>query len=258
MSSDTGKGLLLRPHHTPGASVREVEPGCWRLEIPGGPQGKYRLAQLDDYTHLQRRNYPWSPPFRLSLRARSSSREIPGTWGFGLWNDPFGMGIAGGIDLIRLPVLPNTAWFFFSSPENYLSIRDDLPANGGTAGTFRSPKIPAPLLALGFPGLALAPFKPGMRLLRKLARVPVKQESVLLEIDPVEWHDYRLEWERDTSRFWIDGSLLLETDVSPLGPLGLVIWVDNQYAALRPSGEARFGTLANDPAWIEVADISDR
>ena len=255
MSSDTGNRPLLRPAHTKGASVREVEPGCWKLEIPGGPKGKYRLAQLDDYTHLRRRNYPRNPPFQLSLRARSSSGSIPGTWGFGLWNDPFGMGIIGGVDLVRLPALPNTAWFFFSSPENYLSLRDDLPSTGATAGVFRSPKIPTPLLALGAPGAVLALFKPGVRLLRRLARLLVKQETVLLEIDPTEWHSYRLDWQKNSSRFWVDESLVLETNTPPLGPMGLVIWVDNQYAALSPSGEARFGTLENDPAWIEVSEI---
>jgi hypothetical protein len=49
---------------------------------------------------------------------------------------------------------------------------------------------------------------------------------------------------------------ILETQVSPAGPLGLVLWVDNQYASLPPDGRIGSGTLANEhAAWIELADL---
>src|SRR2546427_795796 len=39
----------LRPRTTRGAQVETIAPGHWRLTIPAGPAGRYRLAQLDDY-----------------------------------------------------------------------------------------------------------------------------------------------------------------------------------------------------------------
>jgi len=242
---------------TPGSRVIPMEGDGWHLEIPPGPAGRYRLAQLDDYQGLPRRSHPRHAPLHLSLRARASAAEIPGTWGFGLWNDPFGtsLGFGGGQ---RLPALPNAAWFFFASPENHLSLRDDLPANGGMAAAFRSAALPTPLLALGALGLPLLVIKPISRLLRRLGRRFVRQDTARLEINPAEWHAYELAWEPERTTFRLDGRSVLESKISPHGPLGLVMWVDNQYAAWHPDGRLRWGTLANrEPAWLEVAEIKN-
>ena len=141
----------LIPIHTRAAQVHALAPGAWRLEIPAGAAGRYRLAQVDDYHRLRRRDFPWRPPLRLSLRARASAPDLPGTWGFGLWNDPFSLSMGLGGAAQRFPALPNAAWFFFASPPNYLSFRDDLPAQGFLAATFQAPAIPAPLLGAGCP-----------------------------------------------------------------------------------------------------------
>jgi hypothetical protein len=54
----------------------------------------------------------------------------------------------------------------------------------------------------------------------------------------------------------VDGRTVLETALSPEPPLGLVIWVDNQYAALPPDGKFHYGTLPNpEAAWIEVKEL---
>jgi hypothetical protein len=66
------------------------------------------------------------------------------------------MAILKGTEMLRLPALPNTAWFFFASPPNYLSLRDDLPAQGALAAVFRSPRLPASLLVLGAASSAAA------------------------------------------------------------------------------------------------------
>jgi hypothetical protein len=56
--------------------------------------------------------------------------------------------------------------------------------------------------------------------------------------------------------FSVDGTLAFESSVSPNPPLGLVIWIDNQYAAFTPEGKIGFGVLENpEPAWLEVRDI---
>ena len=44
--------------------------------------------------------------------------------------------------------------------------------------------------------------------------------------------------------------------IAPHGRLSLVIWIDNQYAALPPVGRLRYGTLPNPaPAWMEIRDF---
>jgi hypothetical protein len=173
-----------------------------------------------------------------------------------LWNDPFALslGFGGGQ---RIPALPNAAWFFFASAPNYLSLRDDLPAQGGLAATFQSPRWPGAVLALGALALPLLALPPVARIMRRLGRRIVRQDAVALESDPCEWHTYRLEWGQSRVTFWVDAKPVLETSVAPLGPLGLVMWVDNQYAAMPSSGRLSFGTLESDlPAWIEIEDLT--
>jgi hypothetical protein len=66
-----------------------------------------------------------------------------------------------------------------------------------------------------------------------------------------------VEWRSERVIFFVDESLAFETPISPQGPLGLVLWVDNQYAALPASGRAGWGTLSNlQPAWVEIADLA--
>src|SRR5690606_30297459 len=100
--------------------------------LPAGESGSYRLAQLDDYQGLPRGDFPHQPPFRLRLRARISGAQLPGTWGFGLWNEPLSAQFSFGSGR-KLPALPNAAWFFFASPENHLSLRNDLLGHGPLA-----------------------------------------------------------------------------------------------------------------------------
>jgi hypothetical protein len=235
--------------------VLQTSSTAWHLEIPPGPSGEYRLAQLDDYGSLSRKGFPWRPPLKLNLRMRASAQSIPGTWGFGLWNDPFGRTLVKGSQ-VRLPTLPNAAWFFFASPPNYLSLRDDLPAQGQLAATFQSPaKLPAGLI-LSLPLLPLILLPLGGRWLRSLARRYVRQDTAVMDLDPTSWHAYEIDWQEDAAIFRLDEQNIFETKVNPQGPLGLVIWVDNQYASLPPNGRVGYGTLANEiAAWIEVDDL---
>lgn len=250
------KDYGLSPRFTPGAQVAAQNQDGWKLQIPSGPRGRYRLAQLDDYSRLKRREYRWRPPLYLELKARASGEDLPGTWGFGFWNDPFGMALFSGAEPAHLPTLPNTAWFFIASPPNYLSLRDDLPADGATAATFHSPAWAAWLLAPAVLALPLLAVPPAARLLRKIARRFVQQDVARLAIRLTEWHTYSIQITSQHAVFTVDGEVALDTGVVPLGPLGLVLWVDNQYAAFRPDGRLSFGSLENLlPAWIEIQDI---
>jgi hypothetical protein len=84
----------------------------------------------------------------------------------------------------------------------------------------------------------------------------VEEDGVRLGLEVTGWHGYRLEWSPERSAFWVDDRLVLETAVSPRPPLGLVIWIDNQFAAWRPDGNIGFGVLENtEPAWLEIKDL---
>lgn len=244
--------LSLNPRNTPGAAVTALENG-WRLEIPAGPAGQYRLAQLDN----TRKNLPLSVPTTLRLRCRVSATTIPGTWGFGFWNDPFTLSLGLQGTARRLPVLPNATWFFHASSENHLSLQKGLPAQGFLAQSFSSPKIPSLLLAPGLLTLPMLAWKPSAGWIRAIAGKIIREDAAHLELDVTQWHEYSLKWSSMRVEHFIDGQLLFETATSPQGPLGLVIWIDNQFAAFKPDGTVKAGTQENlSPAWMEVTDIT--
>ena len=244
----------LIPHVTSDAKVEEIaggEPGdAYRLSIPAGKANGYRLAQLDDYTKIARGRFPLRPPIRLSLSAQASSNSIPGTWGFGLWNDPFGLSLGFGGNPFRLPVLPNAVWFFGASEENYLSFSENKPAQGFLSQSFRSPWFHPLLIPTG---LAL-PFS--RKRTRRLLGKVIAEDGLLLHVDVTQWHRYSLDWREDQVAFAVNDVPVFESAVSPKPPLGLVIWIDNQYAAFTPAGKIGFGVLENpEPAWLEVKKI---
>jgi hypothetical protein len=247
----------LNPRLTRDARVEEIsrDTSHYLLSIPAGKANQYRLAQLDDYAQLTRAKLPLQPPVELILSARASSSTIPGTWGFGLWNDPFGLALGFGGYPFRLPTLPNAVWFFGASEESYLSFREvgqeDLaPTNGFLAQTFRAPKFhPSLILA----GMAL-PFS--RRRARRLLGKIIEDEGIRLSVDVTQWHRYRLDWRENRVSFEVDDVQVFESRVSPHSPLGFVIWIDNQFAAFTPEGKIGFGVLENlEPAWLEVKDI---
>ena len=250
-----GMPVNLMEHVQEGGRVQRDGESAWHLEIPEGNAGRYRLAQLDDYTGLVRSAFPWIAPLKLRLTARASSRAIPGTWGFGLWNDPFGTVFLRGSNLV-FPAFPNAAWFFFASPNNYLSLCDDLPANGQLVATFQSPsKMPVGFL-LKSPLYSLAFYRPIARKLRRWLRQYIRQDAGSMDFDPTYWHEYQIEWRLDRVVFMLQGQVLLETEIAPRGPLGLVIWVDNQYAGWFPDGRIGFGTLPNrNVSWLQIKQL---
>jgi len=249
----------LSPRQAGFATLNRTTTG-WRLDLPAGPHRSYRLAQLDDYARTQRTRLKHAPPWTFSVRARVSGLDLPGTWGFGLWNDPFGFSLGfGGGKPGRLPTLPQTAWFMHASRPNWLSLRDDperVPANGFFAGTFRSPRIPSFLLAPGLLALPLCTVRPISRVLRRLAARIIRQDAARVDLDVRQWHQYSIEWLPDDCMFSVDGNIILDTDCSPRQPLGLVVWIDNQFAAWTPEGRLGYGSLENPAAWLEIENLS--
>ena len=245
---------LLKKRNSPNAQVFEIE-GGWRLDLDAGAAGVYRLAQLDDYANLSRGAFPHQPPLSVSLRARTSQAELPGTWGVGLWNDPFGLSLGFGGKAGRLPALPNAAWFFFASQENHLSLRDNQPGHGALAGSYNSVRVPSLLLA---PAIVTAPLlwlPAAGRMLRRTAAAVIRHNLGQLELDPTAWHEYAIHWQPDEVDFHVDGAVMFRA-LAPRPPLGLVLWLDNQYAAWRPDGRLAYGTLPTPPdCWVEISDL---
>ena len=241
---------------TPNAQVLPGgDPMSWRLVIPPGEKGIYRLAQMGDDAGLERDCLRWDSPVTLSLRARVSTADIQGTWGFGFWNDPFSLSLGFGGGSRRFPTLPNAAWFFFAAPHNYLSFRNDMPANGFIAQTFQSPRLPAYLMSLGVLVLPLLLWKWLARKIRSSIGYLIKEESFLLSMDVTQWNHFQLEWSTDQVVFRV-GDNAFETGVVPKGPLGFLVWIDNQYAAFPPSGRLSYGTLPSfHPSWLEIEDL---
>ncbi len=228
----------------------------WMFCLPEGGSSAYRYAQIDDYSPLARNRFLWRETATLSLRCRVSDHSLPGTWGFGLWNDPFAAALGLGGMGRRLPALPNCAWFFYASPENHLSFSADRPGNGFLAQTFCAPRIPSALLAPGIFGLPLLLVQPVSKWLRaSLAAKLIREDAKRLEIDVTQWHAYRLQWSQNRVEFTIDDEIVFLTETSPRGPLGFVLWIDNQFAAWRRDGSLGAGTLANPPAWMELASV---
>ncbi|KAA0253129.1 MAG: hypothetical protein EDM79_21265 [Chloroflexi bacterium] len=219
------------------------------LKIPAGDSSSYRFAQMDDYFGLPRRNFPHHS-LTLSLRARTSSLSLPGTWGFGAWNDPFGMSLGFGGNRFRLPTLPNAVWFFGASKENHLSFSDK-PAKGFLAQTFRSPKFHPSMIPAG----VTLPFSP--KTTRRLLSNVIAEDSSALDVDITQWHSYKLEWMESGATWFVDDSLVFESPIKPNPPLGLVIWIDNQFASFTPDGKIGFGVLENpESAWLEIGDLA--
>jgi len=247
--------MSLKPRTTSATSVSPIA-GGWRLQIPKGGGGIYRLAQLDDYATLPRSRFPLRAPAALRLRCRVSEPNLPGTWGFGFWNDPFALsfGLQGAAQ--RLPVLPNACWFFHSSAENYLSFSDSLPGNGFLAQCFRSPKIPPLVFGPLIFGMPFMFSKTISKWIRAIAGKIIGQSARSLNIDVNQWHQYNLNWRESGVSFSVDNAIVFESTLSPRGPLAAVIWIDNQYAAWTPEGKISFGTLPQKAAaWMEVEQM---
>jgi hypothetical protein len=212
----------------------------------------YCNAQIDDYQALPRSGFPHRPPLRLALRARFSHPAglLTGTAGFGFWNDPFLM------TGLRIPALPRALWFFYAGPPSDMRLAVATPGWGwkATALDAIQPQALAalPLAALAFPILRVD------SLYRGLWPWFAQRFGIadhLLTTSLTAWHDYVLEWGRREARFLVDGRCVFVAP-APAGPLGLVIWLDNQYLIVHPQGRLRQGIVAkSETQWMEIADL---
>jgi len=214
----------------------------------------YTNAQIDDYQGLPRGRLPWRAPLRMAVRARFSHHagELQGTAGFGFWNDPFMMTGR------RLPALPRAIWFFYASPPSNMKLDLDTPGRGWKAATLDAKRLPFLLLTPTAPlAVPLMNIGPLYRRVWPVAQRAMGVNEAALEVPITEWHTYFLEWGEDHSRFSVDGNTAMESESSPGGPLGFVMWLDNQYALVTPWGKFGYGLLdSTERQWMEVDSLS--
>jgi hypothetical protein len=250
---------MLYPFALGGGIVEhEAAAGRARLTVPATPPGRYTDAQVDDYRGLMRggllRRIPFSagPPLRLRLRARASHTAPLGTLGFGFWNEPFSVtgGVLGS---------PKVNWFFYASRPSDMALAPGVPGWGWKAATLDAGRWPGLLLAPAALGAILLTKVPGLGrpVLIVARRVVTAHEALLDDVGLTEWHDYLIEWQPREARFSVDGQVRLVSPAPPPGPLGLVIWIDNQFAIASLAGRFGFGLLPlPEPQTLEIEDLN--
>src|SRR6266536_5294517 len=232
-----------------GPGSLSVQESAVRMSLPMVLQGQYADAQIDDYSGRPRRSaFPWTPPLRMEVRARSSlpaatsasnSKSIGilrGTAGFGFWNYPF----SPKGDIL---MLPEAIWFFYASPPSNMALVPGIPGWGWKAQVIHSVRLGAalatvPLAATIAFGLLTGETRHAARWMQKVSGAC----EALLQVEMTDWHSYTLEWHRSEALFWVDDTLVLRSPQSPTRPLGFVASLDNQYAVATPRGVLRFGT----------------
>jgi hypothetical protein len=230
------------------------------MAMPAAQQGIYTDAQIDDYGQLARAQFPWRPPLRLQVQARSSlpgatststqgSEILRGTAGFGFWNYPFS--VRGDILM-----LPEAIWFFYASPPSNMALVPGIPGWGWKAQVVHSMRpgvlLAAPPMVLG---IALALLTGKTRVAAHwMQRLSGAQEA-LLHVEMTSWHTYTLEWQTHQVLFQVDGQEVLYALKPPTRPLGFVAWLDNQFAVATPRGLLRFGTVSSGPQWFEITNL---
>ncbi|MCB0250569.1 MAG: family 16 glycosylhydrolase [Anaerolineae bacterium] len=243
-----------------GASVRLVNDNT--------SAGRYSNAQIDDCQGRPRKELLWSPPLHLTVRARFSHPAPPlraggdcdyeylggpilsGTAGFGFWNAP--STLEG-----HVPALPRALWFFYASPPSNIKLASATPGCGWKAATFDASGWPFRLLALTAPvAVPLMNWQAAYRRLWPIGQRAIGVSEAPVAADMTEWHTYVIQWEEKRARFLVDGDVVLDCDTVPRGPLGLVIWLDNQSLVLTPQGRLRHRLLHQpEKQWLEMAEI---
>ena len=227
-----------------------------RLLTTDAVASQYSDAQIDDYQGLARKNFLWRPSLQLTVRARFShpSGELRGTAGFGFWNDPFMM------TGWRWPASPRVIWYFYASPPSNMKLDVNTPGCGWKAATLDATRWPF------FALLPTAPLAIPLMNIRWLYRTlwPIGQRAInvseaLLPVEMTEWHTYVIDWQEKTAHFRVDGQTVLTCNTPPRGPLGLVVWLDNQYMVATPWGKFGYGLLDGPgQQWLELDQLEIR
>lgn len=241
--------LDWRPTITGAAGLVRTEHGLRFLNLPE-PGRRYANAQLDTYAGRARARFRASPPLTMHVRARFShpAAFMRGTAGFGFWNDPFMM------SGVRRPSLPAACWFFLAGAPSDMALAMDVPGFGWKAATIDARRMGFYALAPGAPlAMLLMRSRTLYRRLWPLAQRVMGVNEALVDVDITNWHDYTMSWQPDAVHFAVDGVPVLHATPAPRGPLGGVIWLDNQYMVVRPTGAIGHGLVERgEVQWMDV------
>jgi hypothetical protein len=241
--------------HLVGAGQLEATGTSWRFSTEDAASRTYSNSQIDDYQGLPRSRFAWHPPLRLTVRARFSHRaeQLRGTAGFGFWNDPLLMTEK------RLPALPGAVWFFYASSPSNMKLDVSAPGYGWKAASIDARRSAALFWASLAP--LLVPLMNHGRAYR-ICWPPIQRalriREAVIPVDMTQWHTYCLDWGKEYARFRLvgeraDSSRVMLAAPSPRGPLGFVMWLDNQFLVLTPWGRIRWGLLdVPGRQWMEV------
>ena len=156
---------------------------------------------------------------------------------------------------LRRLAMPQALWFFYAGPDCNMPLTLDQPHLGMEGCRGRHPYPPIPLEGPPL-GAGRAPCSACSLSIAAYGPPSGRRLGSPSSPSPLPWktgHIYTVDWQRDRVRFYLDGGLLLESDHSPAGPLGLVIWLDNQYLQFAPWGHFRWGLVAKEECqWLEV------
>lgn len=231
-----------------------------RMSLAETRQGHYSDAQIDDYSRLARAHFPWRPPLRMTIEARSSlpaaradstprDAFLRGTAGFGFWNYPF----SPRGDILTLP---EAVWFFYASPPSNMALVPGIAGWGWKAQIVHTLRPGALLSTIPMAlstslALLTGETRPAARWMQHLSGA----QEVLLSVDMTAWHTYTLEWRAQVALFSVDGEPVLHASNPPTRPLGFVTWLDNQFAIATPRGQLHFGSVSTGPQWLEIAHL---
>ena len=247
-----GDSMALDHRGTPPMLMRGVDPALILRELLGYADGL--CGGMGGHMHLYSREHlaassgivgaagPTAAGFALSAQHLRPGAIAVAFFGEGAMNQGMLMESLNLASVWNLPVL------FVCKYDGWSITTQSERTTGGTLDE-RS-------RGLGVPAVPMLAWKPTARLFRRLARRFVHQDAVSLPGDPTQWHTYVIRWEAGRAVFRVDSEIVLDTPVAPRPPLGLVLWVDNQYAALPPEGGLKYGALSSEePAWIELRDL---
>ncbi len=184
-----------------GEGKLNIAASALRMSMPAAKMGQYTNAQIDDYAGRVRADFPWKPPLRMTVRARSShpaattessvesSNILRGTAGFGFWNYPFS--VRGDILM-----LPESLWFFYASPPSNMALVPNIAGWGWKAQVVHSMRAGA--LAATAPMALSAAWarltgetRPAARWMQRLSGA----SEAILNVAMDEWHTYTIEWQ---------------------------------------------------------------
>ena len=251
-----------------GDAALQLQDGRLRFGLSDATSARYSNAQIDDYQGLPRSDFAWRPPLRLIVHARFShlpataegrplaKGSLIGTAGFGFWNDPFLMTEP------RAPALPRAAWFFYASPPSDIKLDLQVPGYGWKAATVDALRPAALWLGpLALPAILLMNLRPLFRAFWPPIQRRINVAEALLDADTRQWHTYELDWglKRACFRVAAQGGPPQQVLAAPAprGPLGFVMWMDNQYLVATPWGRLQWGLLdVPGQQWMEVDHLA--